>query len=355
MIFAKNIKTAKFYRRSILIWVLFISYETFVSYFISGKTSAIADYLNSYLINIALFYLNAHVILPRFHKRPVYLVVLMILLELLGYTIVKYTITIGLFHFGLTATDPTHKTVIFLVQGLWRFFYFMGLSSGYWFALNIIVQRNEISELEKSKLLDQLQNQELEKKLADSEIAYLKSQINPHFLFNTLNFLYNSALRSSPELSRPILLLSDIMRYALTDISKTGKVDLSEEVEQINTFIALNQFRFDHNLQLTFHVEGEAADFKILPLILLTPVENIFKYADLRNSEHPAKINLDIKENILYFTINNRKLKARRAVSSHGVGLKNLKLRLDAYYPNAHQLTITDIDDRYIFELRITL
>ncbi|MBB6501565.1 sensor histidine kinase [Pedobacter cryoconitis] len=209
--------------------------------------------------------------------------------------------------------------------------------------------------MEKSKLLDQLNHQKLEKQLIDSEIAYLKSQINPHFLFNTLNFLHNSAIRTSPGLSKPILLLSDIMRYALTEVPLNGKVDLAEEIEQIASFIDLNQFRFDHNLQLSFTITGNTGNLKIIPLILLTPVENIFKYADLKNYENPVKINLDIDDNKLQFTITNRKLRTRRTVMSHGLGLKNLKLRLDAYYLDNHHIQIVENADTYSFKLQITL
>lgn len=356
MTFAKNFKNAKFYRTSVLIWALFIAYEVLVVYFVSGKVAPIFDYINAYIVNIILFYVHAHLLLPYVNKRPIYIAIGLIVLEFVAYCILKSIGTYVILHLGLTASDPFKFPQVLMSQLLWRFVFIMSLSSGYWFALHSILQTREIADLEKNKLLDQLQNEKLQKQLATSEIAYLKSQINPHFLFNTLNFLYNSSLRSSPELSRPILLLSDIMRYALTDVKQTGKVDLSEELEQINTFIALNQFRFDHNLQLIFDVKGDAEDFKILPLILLTPVENIFKYADLRNADYPAKINVEITENRLYFSSNNKKLKARRAVSSHGVGLQNLKLRLEAYYgSDGHDLHIEDTIDNYIFKLEINL
>jgi len=278
----------------------------------------------------------------------------MLLLLVLS-SVLKFAIIEGFLYLKITPDDPFKNPVLLIAQTIWRYIYFIGLSTGYWFALNIIVQRKEISDLEKSKLIDQLNKQQLEKKLVDSEVAYLKSQINPHFLFNTLNFLYNSSMTNSPELSKPILLLADIMRYALTETTENGKVDLSDEIEQIISFIALNQFRFDHKLQLSFDISGESGNFKILPLILLTPVENIFKYADLKNIIHPVKINLDIKGNQLQFKISNKKLSKRSAVKSHGVGLKNLKLRLDAYYPNAHNIQIAENDDSYIFELEITL
>lgn len=277
------------------------------------------------------------------------------MLELIGYLILRYAIAWIYVIIGLSTELPFTMSLDFIARIIYRFIYFFGLSTAYWFALNIITQRKEITDLEKNKLLDQVNNQQLEKKLIDSEVAYLKSQINPHFLFNTLNFLHNSAIKTAPQLTKPILLLSDIMRYALTEIPQNGKVDLSDEIEQIASFIDLNQFRFDHNLQLSFIIIGNTANLQILPLILLTPVENVFKYADLKNTEHPVKINLELNNNELQFTINNRKIRTRKPIHSHGIGLKNLKLRLDAYYPNAHEIQIVETPDDYMFKLQITL
>jgi two-component system LytT family sensor kinase len=355
MIFTKNGKKANFYRSHILLWILFIIYESIITIVVTGKFWTPLDYFNAYFINILLFYVNAHLVLPFSHKKPIYITAALILLELFCFVIIKFSFSWTLFYFGIIAGDPFKSIHTAFSYTVWRFIYFMGLSTGYWFALNTIIERKKVSDLEKNKLLNQLQKEQLEKKLADSEIAYLKSQINPHFLFNTLNFLYNSALKTSAELSEPILLLSDIMRYALTDTSKNGKVDLQDEIEQINTFINLNQFRFDHNLQLAFTVSGNPAGKMILPLVLLTPIENIFKYGDLRNTDHPATIDLVIDEHHLHLKSNNRKLKSRRHIPSHGVGLKNLKLRLDAYYSQAHYIQVSENEDDYIFELQITL
>lgn len=356
MTFRKNFNNTSFYRASIIGWSVFIAYEVLFTYFITGKFQPFYEYFNAYLINFLLFYVNAHFLLPRYHKKPWYIIIGLVILEFLAYTLIKLILTKIYIYSGVYSGGEKTFVKDIVIQSLWRFIYFMGLSTGYWFALNIIIQRKEISDLENRKLLDQLQHQDLERKLVDSEVAYLKSQINPHFLFNTLNFLYNSAVVSAPKLGDPILLLSDIMRYALTETPQNGKVDLADEIEQINTFITLNQYRFDQNLQLHSTLTGNPAELKILPLILLTPVENIFKYADLKNPDQPAHIELSIIANQLTFRISNKKLKSRkRGIVSNGVGLKNLKLRLDVYYPEAHNLQITDNEDDYTFELELRL
>lgn len=356
MTFTKNFTNASFYRTSLIGWSIFIAYEVLFSFFIAGKFQPFYEYFIAYLINISLFYVNAHFVLPRFYKKAWYIIIAVILAEFIGYSLVKYAVGQFYIYFELFKTTQEELLKLTILQSIWRFIYFTGLSTGYWFALNIILHRKEITDLEKNKLLDQLANQELEKKLINSEVAYLKSQINPHFLFNTLNFLYNSAVNSAPKLAEPIILLSDIMRYALTETPQTGKVSLSEEIEQINTFITLNQYRFDQSLQLHSTLTGDPGDLKILPLILLTPVENIFKYADLKDPEQPANIDLQLVDNLLNFRISNKKLKTKRkTIVSNGIGLKNLKLRLDVYYPGAYTLDITDNEDSYTFELQLTL
>jgi len=356
MISASASKKIKFYRAHIFAWSLFILFEFLLSFLLHVPTATAADYVLGYSLNIIVFYATSHVIWPIAYKTPIYIGITLILLELIAYLFLKYTFS---WIYSILDLSPASHTP-FITQDaiariIYRFIYFVGLSSGYWFALNIITQRKEISDLEKSKLLNQLQQQQLEKKLVDSEVAYLKSQINPHFLFNTLNFFHNTAIITAPQLTKPILLLSDIMRYALTEIPQNGKVELSEEIEQIASFIDLNQFRFDHNLQLSFTITGNTGNLRILPLILLTPVENIFKYADLKNKEHPVKISIDINHNELQFTIYNRKIRTRKSLPSHGIGLKNLKLRLDAYYLDVHEIQIIETADDYRFKLQIIL
>lgn len=355
MIFAITKKKAKFYRANVFVWTIFITYEILLVYFLKRQFSSFSEYFYTYFMNIALFYSNTYIVWPRIYKKPIYFALIYILLEFVAYAALKVIFTQLYYILGISEIG-LHTSLETLVAGtLYRFIYFVGLSTGYWFALNTIAQQKKISNLEKAELLNELQQQQLEKQLIDSEIAYLKSQINPHFLFNTLNFLHNSAIKTAPQLTKPILLLSDIMRYALTEIPQNGKVELSDEIEQIASFIDLNQFRFDHNLQLSFTIKGNTANLKILPLILLTPVENIFKYADLKNNEHPVKISMEINDNDLRFIISNKKIRTRKPFPSHGLGLKNLKLRLDAYYLNAHKIQIIETADEYTFNLQITL
>jgi two-component system LytT family sensor kinase len=355
MAFKKLFKENQFYFTSIIVWVIFIAYEILFSYLLAGQLSNLFDYLAAYSINIIFFYVNAYIVLPFIFRKSIFTALTVLILEFSCYTVLKYIISFLANQVGISEVDVFTEPVSSLIQSIWRYIYFMGLSTGYWFSINVIRQRKEIYDLEKNRLNDQLNAERLEKKLITSNLAYLKSQINPHFLFNTLNFLYNTANKSAPSVSEPILLLSDIMRYALTETNSTGKVSILEEIEQIKTFITLNQYRFEHELQISFETYGDFDEINILPLILLTPVENLFKYADLKNKAFPAKITLHVSSEALTFKVNNKKSLSRKHYASRGIGLNNLKLRLEAYYTNRHSLIILDEENFYTLTLKILL
>ncbi len=200
-----------------------------------------------------------------------------------------------------------------------------------------------------------------EAKLAESkrhaaETAFLRAQINPHFLLNTLNFFYASAaLGKSKELAAGILKLSDIMRFALTE-SGDKLVLLKDEVRFIEAYIELNQMRFENQLSIeyTAPTEREVKDIKVVPLVLITLVENAFKHGELHEPEHPVKIALELNpaEQCLTFSVKNKKASGPKE-RGHGIGLENTILRLQNEYGNHYRLSFNESADHYSTELII--
>ena len=136
-----------------------------------------------------------------------------------------------------------------------------------------------------------IRNTELELQKLKADYKFLKAQINPHFLHNSLNFLYSKSLPYSADLSEGILTLSEIMRYSLSNEENAeGKVLLSKEVEHIRNFIKMNQLRFDNKLLVNFEVKGVLSGVTILPFVLITVIENAFKHGDARDKEYPLDI-----------------------------------------------------------------
>ena len=339
----------------IFFWSAFLTYEIVVGSYYAGKLSSFWDYAGHYILYISLFYFNAHIVFSyalNDKRKNYFLLMLFIIGEFTLYIILK----LGLYYlyhiFNILIIPSYTQPKRFLMDSIWRGVYFTFLSTGYWFALTTIRNRDKIADLENLKLKNELQNQALEKSLLTAENAYLKSQINPHFLLNTLNFLYNSIAKFSEKTADSVLLLSDIMRYALTSTDADGKVRLDQEIDNIESFLKLNQARFNQRLCIDYEIDGDTYGLRIIPLVLITFVENVFKYADLLNSSNPAKISIQIVENTLLFSTYNLKRKSVQ-FDSHGIGIENVKSRLDNYYQ--YELIIDDDETEYKLMLKVNL
>lgn len=199
----------------------------------------------------------------------------------------------------------------------------------------------------------QEQKLQLEMEKSQANFNFLKAQINPHFLHNTLNFLYAKSLPYSEELSEGILTLSDIMRYALDEQTRQdGKALLEDEVEHVNNVIKINQLRFENKLQVHFTVLGSLSDLRIAPFILITLVENAFKHGDLKDPSQPLDIRLQISGLALHFICRNKKKSGPKQLST-GIGLDNIRKRLELTYPGQFRFDINEEADVYTTELTI--
>lgn len=207
-------------------------------------------------------------------------------------------------------------------------------------------------EKKQRKILEE-QKMQLEVEKSQANFNFLKAQINPHFLHNTLNFLYAKSLPYSAELSEGILTLSDIMRYALSEgNAKDGKAPLRDEIEHVRNVIKINQLRFSNNLNVRFDVEGVVNGATIIPFVLITLVENAFKHGDLKTPDAPIDIKLKVKGHSLYFYCRNKKKTGPKELST-GIGLENIKKRLELAYGKAYTLHVKDEAEFYTTELTI--
>ena len=208
-------------------------------------------------------------------------------------------------------------------------------------------------ESKKQRRILEAQKLILETQISQANFNFLKAQINPHFLHNTLNFLYAKSLPFSAELSEGILTLSDIMRYALSQGNqKDGKAPLKDEIEHVNNVIKISQLRYSNQLKVNFDVTGSVEDAKIIPFVLITLVENAFKHGDLKNQEHPIDIKLDVKGTKLFFTCRNKKKTGPKQLST-GIGLDNIKKRLELAYGDKYRFNVKDEAEFYTTELII--
>lgn len=206
-------------------------------------------------------------------------------------------------------------------------------------------------EVKQRKILEK-QKLELEIENSQANFNFLKAQINPHFLHNTLNFLYAKALPLSSELSEGILCLSDIMRYALNEGGKNEKSLLKDEIEHLENVIRINQFRFSNTLNVQFEVTGVTSGEMIVPFVLITLVENAFKHGDLKNREHPIIIRITVEGKRLHFYCSNKKNPGFKEIST-GIGLQNILKRLDIMYGDTYTYKVQEDAEFYSTELII--
>ena len=203
-------------------------------------------------------------------------------------------------------------------------------------------------------LLSEAQAKEIANEKLKAELSFLKAQINPHFLFNTLNNIYALATAQSEHTAAAVMKLSSIMRYVLTE-ARNDLVPLEKEIQFTSHYIELQKMRLTDKTIIEFSVRGEPLGRQIAPLLLLPFVENAFKYGISTREYSPIKILLEIKDDTLYFSICNHKFlnTLLRVSDNTGIGISNTKRRLDLFYEERYSLDIQDKSNEFIVHLKV--
>ncbi len=220
---------------------------------------------------------------------------------------------------------------------------FMGLASGARFTMDWFKNQRLRSKLERQNLL--------------SEVALLKSQVNPHFLFNTLNNIYTLSYKQDRQAPEAILKLSELMRYMLYEAAG-NKVSLEKEIEYIQNYISLQKLRLKDPLKVNFLIQGDYVEKQITPMLLIPFVENAFKHGVSLHSNSEIYFGLKVEMNILYFQSWNHIVSPQminQGNNEKGIGYPNVKKRLELLYPNQHKLSIYTHEHKYHVELTIKL
>ena len=190
-----------------------------------------------------------------------------------------------------------------------------------------------------------------------AELNFLKAQINPHFLFNTLNNLYYLAYTQSPNTPEIIAKLSNMMRYMIYD-SNYPEVPLKKEIEYMENYISLERLRLNDQIPITFDIEGDPEVYRITPLIFITFLENAFKHG-VSNSNPGSwvKIKLQLEGKDCIYEIENSRAGSVKPESGEksGIGLQNVTRRLELSYPGRHVLEVRDNPETYKVTLKLKL
>lgn len=188
-------------------------------------------------------------------------------------------------------------------------------------------------------------------KLKEQELHYLKMQIHPHFLFNTLNTLYGFALKKADETPDMILKLSNLLDYLLYQAEKPT-VLLTDEISHIQDYIDLEQMRFNETLKVDLNLSFSEDNLTIAPMLLLPFVENSFKHGAIVNGKLFINIDLEADSKIIKFNIQNTS--SEHTQIKHGIGLENIKKRLELLYKNQYRLDISNKNAMFSVELQIS-
>lgn len=298
-----------------------------------------------YLINnIIAFYVTAYVIAPilfkhkKWVKATFYTFLLLSGITLLRY-LTEYKIYIPFFDFdnyngkSFELNWYIRNSILYMVYSyfIYGIIFFLVME---WYRGN---QRQ--SELEKEKI--------------SAELAFLKSQINPHFLFNTLNDIYALTYKKSDQAPEAVLKLSELLRYMLKE-SDEDFADLEKEIQYVKNVIQLHKIGQKNQAYINFKVNGDPENWRTPPLMLINFVENAFKHGVFDDPQHPIQINLSINHNYLHFQIRNKKNQDEKDRTS-GIGLLNVQRRLSLIYPEKHTLTILNEDHYYSVDLKIEM
>jgi len=191
----------------------------------------------------------------------------------------------------------------------------------------------------------------LMQKTREAELQFLRSQINPHFLFNTLNNIYSLVYEQSPKAPEAVLKLAELMRYLLYE--QKEKVPLTREWQYVQNFIDLQRLRFPQELPLELKVEGAAEKHEIIPHLLICFIENAFKHGDFKDPSTPLRIRLACNGSTVMFETEN-KISQQQKDETGGVGIDNIKRRLELLYPQRHSLLVSNKGNLFYSQLTLT-
>lgn len=328
-------------------WLLHVVFWILVfSWMIAGKENnysliEIARTLISLFFYILVVYINIGYLIPRFLNQKNFMTYVLLLLTMVA---VLTPIKVMMLYLTYEEVEPREMLVmnqhsIFLV-------------------LFTIAGGTTIIKIISDWQRHQRDRKELETQRMQSEIKFLKSQINPHFLFNTLNSLYALTLKKSDKAPEIVIKLSEMMRYMLYE-SNERRVPLQKEVNYIQNYLALEALRQSGQADIRFNVEGQITDQTIAPLIFIPFLENSFKHGlNHQISDGYVHVNMKVLDNKLLLRILNSKPAQPPLPSektSGGIGLANVQRRLNLLYPNQYKLDIEDNDKEHIVELSLAL
>lgn len=330
-------------------WLVYISFNLFRLSSIKGGEIPWSTRLvftgTAVVFNLAIAYLNYFLILPRFLENRRFGRYLLELIAPLFVLVVLRVIVIRFYVDGYSHQEGYFYSAVYIAQvaaDMFVILFFVGMLR---FAVDLF-------ELEARR--KEIENQNL-----SSELRFLKAQINPHFLFNTLNNLYYLAYSKSEHTTEVIEKLSQMMRYMIYD-TNLPQVPLDKEIEYMRNYISIERLRLNNEIPIEFRVEGDTFDIRVAPLVFITFLENAFKHGVSNNTPDSwiktlIRVNGKEIDYLVENSIVNGSKEKKNEETQNGIGLQNLRRRLELSYPDRHQLEISQRDKVFEVHLHLSL
>jgi LytS/YehU family sensor histidine kinase len=336
------------YRHHIIFWAVYILFNIFrwgnlhQDFAYSVKTN-----LLGFPIHMALAYFNIYFLMPKFvYTKRYFAYTILLLASLFIGLLVKFNLTYYLVSNNVMpeAGDVETLTLNYAIVTMLGELYVMSFVTAIKITVDWLNENSKLHELEKRQLT--------------TELKFLRSQVSPHFFFNTLNNIYSLTLEKSEKAPQLVLRLSELMRYLLYATDKPYQ-ELTKEIECIQNYIDLERIRFDNSLKIDMNVSGNIEGKGIAPMLLMPFIENSFKHGASKNiGSMYIKINLEVVDDILNFEISNTipQNKPRNSINPEvgGIGLSNVKKRLElGYEPEDYHLSIFEKDKMFNVILKL--
>ncbi len=337
------------YKHHVVFWIIYFVFNTLRwgsvhdDLIYSLKTNLIG-----FPIHIALSYFNVYYLMPKFvYNKKYFSYTILVLVSLVIMLLVKFNLTYFLVDTNVMPEAPeviNTLTLNYAVTTMLGELYVVSFVTAIKITADWLQETNKFHNLEKRQLT--------------TELKFLRSQVSPHFFFNTLNNIYSLTLEKSDKAPEVVLKLSELMRYLLY-ATKKPKQDLKNESECIQDYIELERIRFDDSLEVNMQLSGDLENKKIAPMLLIPLIENCFKHGASKNiGKMHIDVDIKVEDDNLFFNVSNtipeKRKKSKIPDKSGGIGLSNVKKRLElGYDKNDYQLNLNEKDNKFYVELKL--
>lgn len=329
-----------------IFWICYFSFNVirwgsyFDNYWYSFKSNLV-----EFPLHILLVYVNLYVFIPKFLILKKHKIYILFLILSLGF---HYFIRTGLNYILVT------ENIWPEAEGIQQAFTFNHVVAVVLGELYVIALATAI-KLTVDRVYDKKRYENLQELQLETELEFLKTQIQPHFFFNTLNNLYALTLEKSKNAPEVVLKLSEMMEYILYE-AKEPKIRLFNEIKCVNNYIDLEKLRYGNAIKVNIDIIGDVESYSVPPLLFLPFIENCFKHGTRDNNY--LTVNIEFKklsEKKLLFTVKNNYNQFSNKVKEHGIGNKNVERRLQLLFENNFQLSIASEAQQFIVKMEIPL